>query len=164
MNLARTLLMLACTLLVSGLVLPPVAAYTISEGIVPAGEINSHAPVTVSYKIHFTGSSQAASFPVSDSLVLDTDLEDAVWTWELVIDGNENSRPLSRGKSLELSGYELSYPARVNEFIIVRLDGIAPGVQSAEPRNLMKIRQMDPDDQIVRESLYRQTIFPALRP
>lgn len=66
-----------------------------------------------------------------------------------------------RGNSLELSGFELSYPARVNEFIIVRLDGIAPYVPATESRNLMRIRQMDHNDLMVRESLYRQTIFPA---
>lgn len=138
----------------------PGGAYTVTEGIAPAGEITAHTPVTVPYKIHFTGSSLKELFPASDTLMLDTDLEDAVWTWELVVEGTENQRPLVRGKTLELSGFELSYPSRYNEFIILRLDGIAPNVPATEARNLMRIRQVDRNGATVRESIYRHMVFP----
>ena len=76
----------------------------------------------VSYKIQFAASS-GETFPSGSELQMSTDLESPKWTWTLILDGVENPRPQASGRMLSLSGFELSYPSKVDQSVRVTLEG-----------------------------------------
>ena len=50
------------------------------------------------------------TFPVGSDLVMTTDLANPKWTYTIVLDTVENPRNPVGGQTLDLSGFELSYP------------------------------------------------------
>ncbi|MDD1702962.1 MAG: hypothetical protein LUQ31_08300 [Methanoregula sp.] len=119
------------------------ASFTMSTVTInPSGDLTPGTAVTVSYAINFASSGDE-TFSSSDSLQMQTDLEKPTWTWTLVLNDVENSRPQSTNKILTLSGWDISYPSSVSESVKVTLEGTAPSVTSTTNKTLIKIKELD---------------------
>jgi hypothetical protein len=129
-------------------------SFTLEEEIVadPSGPVRSGTPVTVTATVHFPmGGKQ--TFPPDHYLDFSTGLENPRWSYALVLDGVENTRPVPHGAVLSLSGFELSYPGDLNEErIAITLQGTAPVVREGITKNAVRISVVDPDGNVVPNS------------
>ena len=135
-----------------------VSAFSVSTvSIDPSGDLIPGTPVTVSYKIDF-GASGDETFPSSDSLQMITDLEKPKWTWTLLLNGVENPRPQEGGRMLELSGWDLSYPAKnIEESMRVTLEGTTPTVTATSNKTIIKIQEVDRNNAAISSSVVQYT-------
>lgn len=139
-------------------------SFTLEEEIVadPSGPVRSGTPVTVTATVYLPmGGKQ--TFPPDYYLVFSTGLENPRWSYALVLDGVENTRPVPPGAVLSLSGFELSYPGDLNEErIAIILRGTAPVVREGITKNAVRISVVDPDGNVVPNStvIREITILP----
>jgi hypothetical protein len=129
--------------------IPVVSAFDV-EGLTidPSGSLTPNTPVTVSFKVGFAATS-GETFPSGSDLVLTTDLANPKWTYTLILDGVENPRNPVGGKTLDLSGFELSYPAKVDESVRVTVEGTAPTVDTTSNKTVLDIHEVDTHGNIV---------------
>ncbi|MEN6396035.1 MAG: hypothetical protein ABFC78_06085 [Methanoregula sp.] len=137
--------------------IPAVSAFTV-EGmtIEPSGSLTPGTTVTASFKIGFSASS-SLTFPEGSDLVLTTDLKDPSWSYTILLDDVENPRNPVGGKTLELSGFELSYPSSVSEVIRVTLKGTAPSVDATSEKNILNVKEVDSNGNTVASSVVTKT-------
>jgi hypothetical protein len=137
--------------------IPVVSAFSV-EGLTidPSGSLTPNTPVTVSFKVDFASSS-GETFPSGSDLVMTTDLANPKWTYTLILDGVENPRNPAGGKTLDLSGFELSYPAKVDESIRVTVEGTAPTVDKTTNKTILDIHELDTHGNIVSSSQVTKT-------
>ncbi|MDD5142975.1 hypothetical protein [Methanoregula sp.] len=129
-------------------------SFTLEEEIRvhPSGPVQSGTPVTITATVHLPMGGKE-TFPYDHNLVLTTGLENPHWSYSLVLDGIENTRPVPPGAMLSLSGFELSYPGDLNEErVVVTLQGTAPVVREGITRNAIRIFVVGPDGNIVPNS------------
>jgi hypothetical protein len=133
--------------------IPAVSAFSV-EGmtIEPSGSLTPGSAVTASFKVGFSTSS-SLTFPEGSDLVLTTDLKDPTWSYTVLLDDVENPRNPVGGKTLELSGFEISYPSKVNEVIRVTLQGTAPSVDSTIEKTILSIKEVDSNGNTVTSSV-----------
>jgi hypothetical protein len=133
------------------------SAFTVSSvSIDPSGSLIPGDSVIVTYKIQFTASG-GETFPSGSELQMSTDLESPKWTWLLVLDTIENPRPDETGRMLSLSGFELSYPASVEESIKVTLEGKVPSVAQTTNKTIIRIQEVDSNNNVVASSKVEHT-------
>jgi len=137
--------------------IPAVSAFTV-EGmtIEPSGSLTPGTTVTASYKIMFSASS-SLTFPGGSDLVMTTDLKDPSWTYTILLNDVENPRDPVGGKTLELSGFELSYPSDVSEVIRVTLKGTAPSVDATSEKTILNVKEVDSNGNTVASSVVTKT-------
>jgi uncharacterized protein YlxP (DUF503 family) len=137
--------------------IPSVSAFTVSSVTIdPSGSLTPGTAVMVSYKIQFSASG-GETFPSGSELQMSTDLESPKWTWTLILDGIENPRPQAAGRMLSLSGFELSYPASVDQSIRVTLEGKVPSVEQTTNKTLIRIQEVDKNNNVVTSSRTEHT-------
>jgi len=130
-----------------------VSAFTVSSvTVTPTGDLTPGAAVTVSYKIDFQ-SSGSTTFSSSNDLQMTTDLANPRWTYTILIDGAENPRQPTGGKSIMLTGFELSYKAGTEESIRVTLEGTVPSVDKTMDKTIVKIQELDSSGSIITSSI-----------
>lgn len=138
------MILLAAVLLV--ICTSPVSAFTVESYVQdPSGPLAPDTPVTVSYAIGFVPAS-GATFPSANDLVMTTELEKPNWTYALILEGIENKRGPVPGQTLDLSGFELSYPSDIkglNETVRVTLTGTAPGTITPTSKKVLDIYEID---------------------
>ena len=139
------------------LCIPAVSAFTV-EGysIDQTGSLTPNTPVTISFKVGFSASSDL-SFPAGSDLVLTTDLSNPKWTYTLILDGVENARNPEGSKTLELSGFELSYPSSVDESIRVTLEGTTPTVDTTTEKTLLNVYEVDTHGSKIESTMVTKT-------
>lgn len=139
------------------LCIPAVSAFTV-EGMTidPSGSLTPNTPVTVSFKVGFAASSDI-TFPAGSDLVLTTDLTNPKWTYTLILDGVENPRNPVGGKTLDLSGFELSYPSKVDESVRITLEGTAPTVDTTTDKIMVNVKEVDTNGNVVTSSMVNKT-------
>jgi hypothetical protein len=139
------------------LCIPAVSAFSV-EGMTidPSGALTPNTPVTVSFKVGFSASSDN-TFPSGSDLVMTTELTNPKWTYTLLLDGVENPRNPVGGKTLDLSGFELSYPSTVDEAVRVTLEGTAPSVETTTDKILVNIKELDSNGNTVTSSMVNKT-------
>ena len=139
------------------LCIPVVSAFSV-EGMTidPSGSLVPNTPVTVSFKINFAASSDV-TFPSGSDLVLTTELTNPKWTYTLILDGVENPRNPVGGKTLDLSGFELSYPSKMDESIRFTLEGTAPSVDTTTNKILVNVKELDTNGNTVASSMVNKT-------
>ena len=86
-----------------------------------------------------------------------TDLTSPQWTYTILLNGVENPRPVSTARSLDLSGFELSYPSTVDESLKVTLQGTAPSVDQTTTKTIIKIQENDNNGNLISSSVVTQT-------
>jgi len=91
-----------------------IASASISVGniqITPSGDlVAGKTQASASFNILFS-SSGGYTFDNDHVLSMDTELADAIWTYSVYIDGNENPSKTFTGQNIRFSGWELSYPS-----------------------------------------------------
>lgn len=128
-----------CTLLFMVLSVPAFSVGTVS--VAPSGNIYPDNPVNVSFTIYVAS---GVAFPGSYDLQFVTELDDPYWTYEVLVNGISNSRPVSKGKMLTISGFELKYRDQDEVIVNAVLRGTVPSgwVQGAN-RTLVRIQELD---------------------
>ncbi|PKL57982.1 MAG: hypothetical protein CVV34_04705, partial [Methanomicrobiales archaeon HGW-Methanomicrobiales-5] len=115
------------------------SAFTVSTvSIDPSGSLIPGTPVTVSYKVDFSG-----QFPSGDDLQFFTELDDQKWTYTILVNGVENLRPVSGGRTLTIVGFELSYKTGDEVAVRATLEGKAPTVTETTDKTIIRIQEMD---------------------
>jgi hypothetical protein len=137
--------------------IPMVSAFTVSSvSVEPSGSLVPGDSVIVSYKLQFPASG-GETFPSGSELQMSTDLEGAKWTWVLVLDTIDNPRPSAAGRMLSLSGFELSYPAAVDQAVRVTMEGKVPTVDKTTNKTIIRIQEVDANGNIVTSSKVEHT-------
>lgn len=121
------------------LCVPVVSAFSVTSYTQdPSGSLSPQIPVTASFKIDTSG-----QFPSSDDLMLYTDLEKPTWTYTILVNGVENQRPVQGGKTLDITGFELSYKPGDEVSVRVTLEGTAPAVTASGDKIIVRITEND---------------------
>lgn len=144
--------LIALAVIATLLCIPAVSAFTV-EGMTinPTGSLTPGTAVTVSYKIGFSASSDL-TFPEGSELVMTTDLTNPKWSYTIILDDVENAREPVNGKTLDLSGFELSYQSSVEEIIKVTLEGNAPTVDTTTEKIVLSVKEIDSNGNTVSSS------------
>jgi hypothetical protein len=118
---------------------PAVSAFAISSiSVDPSGSLIPGTPVTVSFKVNNAGSG-----PSSTDINFYTDLDKAVWTYSIIVDGVESPRPVQGGKSFAITGFELSYKTSQEVDAQITLVGVAPSVTQTMNKTIVRITGTD---------------------
>ncbi len=115
-----------------------VSAFSVSSvSIDPSGSLVPGTPVTVSFKIENSG-----VFPSGNDLQFYTDLESPKWTYTIIVNGVENARPAVGGRTLTITGFELSYKAADTVAVRATLEGKAPTVTETSDKTIIRIQEI----------------------
>jgi len=116
-----------------------VSAFSVSSvSIDPSGSLIPGTPVTVSYKVELSG-----VFPSGDDLQFYTDLENPKWAYTIIVNGVENVRPAMGGRTLTITGFELSYKSSDTVAVRATLEGKTPTVTETTDKTIIRIQEMD---------------------
>jgi hypothetical protein len=116
-----------------------VSAISVSSVTIdPSGSLTPSTPVTVQFKIESSG-----VFPSGGEIQLFTDLDKPTWTYTIIVNGVENLRPVMGGRTLSISGFELSYKTSDEVSVRVTLEGVAPSVTQTTDKTLVRITEYD---------------------
>lgn len=133
------LIIVCCTLLflASG-----VAAFSVgSVSVSPSGNLYPGNSVNVSYTVY---AASGTAFPSYDDLQFVTELDDPSWTYSVVWNGVKNTRPVTGGRILTISGFELRYEDGDAVDVEVVLHGTIPsGTALGANKTLVKIQELD---------------------
>jgi hypothetical protein len=141
------------------LILPISQAYQLSEvSIIPSGSLAPGTSVTASFQIDIDSLSRLSTFPEGNILQLITELDNANWTWWIQLDGRGSRQPLTRGRLLQMTSWELTYHKDVaKESVRVLLEGTTPQVTSTQNKIIFDILELDQNFNIVPNSEIQKT-------
>ena len=127
----------------------------------PSGDLvsgqNPPKQVSVSFKVIFIPEA-GVTFSDSNSLDMFTDLENARWSYSIVLDDIANPPLTNTGKSTEINGWILSYPSRRNLAVLVNMTGEVPTVSTTGKKTLVKVgvyngvNEVYPGSAVIREA------------
>jgi hypothetical protein len=127
--------------------IPSVCAISISSVTVnPSGSLTSGIPVKVQSNIDISG-----VFPSNSQIQLFTELDNPKWTYTIIVNGVENQRP-AMGRTLAISGFELSYKAFDKVSVRVTLEGVAPSVTQTSNKTIIRITEYDANNRPITSS------------
>ncbi len=129
-----------------------VVSASISVGniaITPSGDlVSGQTQSSASFKVNFV-SSGGYTFDSGNSLQMETDLADAIWTYNSVLDGIETPSKTEAGTNIRLSGWELSYPSNHEISLNVKVAGKAPVVTNSTEKIIVKVREVGRSNTLV---------------
>jgi hypothetical protein len=117
----------------------------------PSGSLTPGTPVTVQFKI------DAGSFPSGGEIRLFTDLDSPKWTYTIIVNGVENLRPVEGGRTLAISGFELSYKPADEVSVRTTLEGVAPPVTQTTNKTIVRVTEYDANGKPVTSSQVEKT-------
>ena len=123
-----------------------------SVSIDPSGSLIPGTPVTVSYKVEISG-----VFNFADDLQFYTDLENPQWVYTIIVNGVDNPRPPMSGKTLTITGFELSYKTSDTVAVRVTLEGKAPPVTQTADKTIVRIQELDAQGRAIDSSKVEKT-------
>jgi hypothetical protein len=131
-----------------------VSAFTVSSiNITPAGDVNPDDPVTVSYIVY---AASGVAFPSYDDLQFITELDDPRWSYSISINGIENVRPITGGRTLTISGFELAYRNQDEVIVKASLQGSVPlSSPLGTNKTLIKIQELDSRGNVIPYSVIK---------
>jgi hypothetical protein len=140
---------LALLFLISG-----AAAFTVSSTtITPSGVVNPGDAVNITSTVY---AASGAAFPSYDDLQFVTELDDAVWSYTILVNGVENVRPAERGRILTISGFELNYQNKDEVVVRVLLKAQVPATfASGSEKMFLKIQELDARSYAIPSSVVR---------
>jgi hypothetical protein len=118
------------------------AAFTFgSVSIKPSGNLYPGDSVNVSYTVY---AASGTAFPLYDDLQFITDLDNPQWTYAIAVNGAKNTRPVTGGRTVTITGFELHYRDQDEVIVSAVLQGtIPPGTALGTNRTLVKIQELD---------------------
>ena len=126
------------------------SAFQSALGELPSsGNITSGSPVTFKAVIDFPPRGAEGTFPADHNLVFTTRLEKPLWTYSLILDGVRNPDKTVTTEQLTLSGFELNYPANVQQSVVVIVNGTAPEVSRVTMTSIMDKSERDDTGTII---------------
>ncbi len=117
----------------------------------PSGSLTPGTPVTVQFKIDTSG------FPSGGEIRLFTDLDNPKWTYTVIVNGIENLRPVEGGRTLAISGFELSYKPSDEVSVRTTLEGVAPPVTQTSNKTIVRVTEYDSNGKPVTSSQFERT-------
>jgi len=144
----------ALVLLLLLLLIPGALAFTVSPVVItPAGVINPNDEVTASATVY---AAYGTAFPSYDDIQFVTELDDAVWSYTILVNGIENVRPADRGKILTISGFELNYQNRDEVNVDVILTGRVPATAPlGSDLMVLRVQELDSRSNVLQNSVVR---------
>jgi hypothetical protein len=133
-------------LLLGGLVVfflvQAVSAFIVSPiNITPSGIMNPGDQVTASYTVY---AASGVAFPSYDDLQFITELEDPSWSYSISVNSIENVRPVTGGRTLTISGFELAYKNQDEVIVKASLQGRVPlSSPRGTNKTIIKIQELD---------------------
>jgi hypothetical protein len=109
-----------------------------SISVDPQGAMVPGTPVTASFKVDMAG-----QFPSDEDLQFFTDLTNPKWTYTILVNGIENVRPSTGGRTLDITGFELNYKSTDEVSVRATLEGAAPTVTSTSNQTVFRITEVD---------------------
>jgi len=129
-----------------------VSAFSVgSMSIDPSGSLTPNSPVTVTFKI------DAGDFTSDSEIQIFTDLEKPKWTYTIIVNDVENLRPVFGGRTLAISGFELSYKKSDTVAVRVSLEGLAPAVDKTTNKTLVRITEYDGNNKAITSTQVEKT-------
>jgi hypothetical protein len=129
-----------------------IASASVSVGniaISPSGDlVSGQTQSSASFTVNF-GSSGGYTFENTNSLQMETELEDATWSYSIILDGIENPAKTESGPNIRLSGWELSYPSDRTISLKVKVAGTAPVVTTSAEKIVMRVRELGSGNTLV---------------
>jgi hypothetical protein len=130
-----------------------VSAFTVTGvTITPSGILNPNDPVNVSYTVY---AASGTAFPSYDDLQFVSGLDEMVWYYTIIVNDVENVRPVTGGRTLTISGFELSYRNQDEVIVKATLRGRIP--QTSVPgatKNLVTIQELDARGYAINSSIF----------
>jgi hypothetical protein len=123
-----------------------------SVSIDPSGSLTPGTPVTVSFKIENSG-----VFPSEGEIQFFTDLDKPKWTYTIIVNGVENLRPVMGGRTLSISGFELSYKTSDDVSVRMTLEGVAPTVTQSTNKTLIRVTEYDANGKAITSTQVEKT-------
>jgi hypothetical protein len=117
----------------------------------PSGSLTPGTPVTVQFKI------DTYDFPSGGEIRLFTDVDSPKWTYTVIVNGIENLRPVEGGRTLAISGFELSYKPSDDVSVRTTLEGVAPPVTQTANKTIVRITEYDANGRPVTGSEVEKT-------
>ncbi len=118
------------------------AAFTVgSVSIKPSGNLYPGDSVNVSYTVY---AASGTAFPSYDDLQFITELDNPQWMYAIAVNGAKNTRPVTGGRTVTITGFELNYRDEDEVIVSVVLQGTIPaGTALGTNRTLVKIQELD---------------------
>ena len=131
--------MFCCILL---FLVPGVPAFTVgSVSVKPSGNLYPGDSVNVSYTVY---AASGTAFPSYNDLQFITDLSDPQWTYSVAVNGVKNTRPVTGGRTVSITGFELHYRDQDEVIVYGMLQGTIPtGTLLGTNKTLVKIQELD---------------------
>jgi len=138
----------------SVLLVPGATAFTVGPvAVTPAGELDPGNSVNVSFTVY---AASGTAFSAYDDLQFVTDLDNPSWTYAIAVNGVSNSRPVTGGRTLTISGFELGYRNQDEVVVIASLDGTVPaGAVPGANKTLLTIQELDSRGAIIPYSVIK---------
>jgi hypothetical protein len=101
-----------------------VSAFTVTGVTInPPGTLEPGDVVNVSYTVY---AASGIAFPSYDDLQFISGLDDTAWSYSIVVNGVENTRPAVGGRTVTISGFELAYRNQDEVLVKVSTRGRVP--------------------------------------
>jgi hypothetical protein len=132
------------------------SAFTVTGvTVTPSGTINPGSAVNVSYTVY---TATGTAFPSYDDLQFVSGIEDSVWLYSISVNGVENVRPVAGGRTITISGFELSYRNQDEVIVKVTLKGrIPPSSGTGITKNLVTVQELDARGYVINSSVFSVT-------
>jgi hypothetical protein len=131
----------------------PVFAISVpTVSVDPSGSLTPGTPVTVSFKIENSG-----VFASDGEIQIFTDLDKPKWTYTIIVNGIENQRPVMGGRTLVISGFELSYKTSDEVSVRITLEGVAPAVTQTSNKTMVRVTEYDGNGKPITSTQVEQT-------
>lgn len=143
-------------LLTAGVIAPTSAFHIDREQIsVTPDSLTTQENATISELIRFEYLN-GSTFPKDHSVRCQSDLDEAQWTYDVIVDGRVLSRGTIRAASFTISGFVLSYPEHTGQSMKINLtvEGKVPEEPVGTAITLIRVRQLDPAGAPLPESHY----------
>jgi len=135
------------------LLIPGGMAFTAYTTSIDPSIMNPGDPVNVSGTVY---AASGTAFPVYDDLQFVTMLDDPVWSYTIIVNGIQNTRPPERGRILTISGYELAYRNQDEVTVEIALRGHVPATAATGANiTLMKIQELDSGSKVIPATIYQ---------
>jgi hypothetical protein len=137
--------------------IPAVSAFTLSGiSIDPSGSLTPGTPVTVFLTVQFP-TSAGRTFPPGDDLHFSTGLASPQWSYSIILNEIDNARSSGTSRSLDVSGFQLSYPSKVSESLRLSLQGTVPSVDKTSNITIISVQENYRNGNVVTGSVFART-------
>ena len=119
-----------------------VSAFTVTGVTInPPGTLEPGDAVNVSYTVY---AASGIAFPSYDDLQFISGLDDTAWSYSIVVNGVENTRPAVGGRTVTISGFELAYRNQDEVLVKVSTRGrVPPASTPGSIKNLVTVQEID---------------------